>query len=175
MIIAMIKRIILVLGLLSLPFIGGLLFTYDIIKIEWISFMEIQPSFDAQEDPLPMPPRSVPIQGAMIIEGLAPPENPVAADAASVERGRQLYEPHCALCHGVQANGAGPFAGFLRRFPPANLVEGNAVNLSDGEIFIIISQGVPDRMPALASNLPTAQERWDIVNYIRSLQAMGGQ
>jgi len=171
----MIKRIVLVLGLLALPFIVGLLFTYDILKIEWISFMEIQPSFRAQEDPLPMPPRSVPIQGATIIEGLGTPENPVPADAVSIERGRLLYEPHCALCHGNQANGAGPFAGFLRQFPPANLLEGNSVSMSDGDMFIVISNGVPGRMPALRGNLPTARERWDVVNYIRSLQAQSGQ
>jgi hypothetical protein len=47
----MIKRIVIVLALLSMPLIVGLLFTYDIVKIEWISMMEIQPSFRAQEDP----------------------------------------------------------------------------------------------------------------------------
>ena len=31
------------------------LWAYDVIKIDFISFMEIQPSFDVQEDPLPVP------------------------------------------------------------------------------------------------------------------------
>ena len=31
-----------------------LLFSYDIIKLEWISFMEIQPSHRQMEDPLPV-------------------------------------------------------------------------------------------------------------------------
>lgn len=169
----MIKRIVLVLGILAMPLIVGLLFTYDIIKIEWISMMEIQPSFQAQEDPLPMPARSVPIQGAAIIEGLGAPENPVRADEVSLARGQALYEPHCALCHGSQGNGAGPFAGFLRQFPPANLLQGNAVEMSDGEMFVIITNGIPGRMPAMKANLPTARDRWDVVNYVRSLQ--GGQ
>jgi mono/diheme cytochrome c family protein len=171
----MIKRIVIVLGLLSLPLIFGLLFTYDIVKIEWISMMEIQPSFQAQEDPLPMPPRSVPIEGATIIEGLGAPENPVEADELSLERGQLLYEPHCGLCHGANGTGNGPFSAFLATYRPSNLTEGNAVEMSDGDIFIIISHGIPDRMPSLRANLPTARDRWDVVNYVRYLQEQAGQ
>jgi mono/diheme cytochrome c family protein len=171
----MIKRIVIVLGLLSLPLIFGLLFTYDIVKIEWISMMEIQPSFQAQEDPLPMPPRSVPIEGATIIEGLGAPENPVEADELSLERGQLLYEPHCGLCHGANGTGNGPFSAFLATYRPSNLTEGNAVEMSDGDIFIIISHGIPNRMPSLRANLPTARDRWDVVNYVRYLQEQAGQ
>ena len=60
---AVMKRLAIILALLAAPLIIGLLFTYDIIKIEWISFMEIQPSFRPQEDPLPMPARSVRLTG----------------------------------------------------------------------------------------------------------------
>jgi len=67
---AVLKRLIIVLGLAVTPLLIGLLFTYDILKIEWISFMEIQPSFIAQEDPLPLPARSVPVQGAAYIPEL---------------------------------------------------------------------------------------------------------
>jgi mono/diheme cytochrome c family protein len=171
----MIKRIVIVLGLLSLPLIFGLLFTYDIVKIEWISMMEIQPSFRAQEDPLPMPARSVPIEGATIIEGLGAPDNPVEADELSLERGQLLYEPHCGLCHGANGTGNGPFSAFLATYRPANLTEGNAVEMSDGDMFIIISHGIPDRMPSLRANLPTARDRWDVVNYVRYLQEQAGQ
>jgi mono/diheme cytochrome c family protein len=166
----MIKRIVIVLALLSMPLIIGLLFTYDIVKIEWISMMEIQPSFRAQEDPLPMPARSVPIQGATIIGGLGAPENPVQADAVSLERGQLLYEPHCGLCHGNQGAGNGPFAAFLATYRPSNLLEGNAVSMSDGDMFIIISNGIEGRMPAMKANLPTARDRWDVINYVRYLQ-----
>lgn len=37
----MIKRLILVLGIVAIPMLGALLFSYDIIKIEWISTMKI--------------------------------------------------------------------------------------------------------------------------------------
>jgi mono/diheme cytochrome c family protein len=171
----MIKRIVIVLGLLALPFAVGLLFTYDILKIEWISMMEIQPSFRAQEDPLPLPARSVPIQGAMIIEGAGAPENPVPADNVSIQRGQALYEPHCGVCHGIQGDGMAVVRSFLREFPPANLLEGASVEMSDGDMFVIISNGIPGRMPAMRANLPTARDRWDVVNYVRSLQEQAGQ
>ncbi|GAP14051.1 cytochrome c, mono- and diheme variants [Longilinea arvoryzae] len=168
----MIKRMILVLGILALPLLGGLLFTYDIIKIDWISFMEIQPSFRAQEDPLPLPARSVPVQGAAYIAELGAPTNPVPADEASLARGKDSYNVACALCHGVDGKGKGPFATFLQN-KPANLLEGPPRTESDGAIFLTITNGVEGKMPALIENLPTAGARWDVVNYVRSLQAAG--
>ena len=84
----MTKRLLMILGGVALPLLVGLLFTYDVIKIDWISFMEIQPSFNPQEDPLPLPARSVPVQGAAYIAELGAPVNPVAADEASLARGK---------------------------------------------------------------------------------------
>jgi mono/diheme cytochrome c family protein len=166
----MIKRLILVLGILALPLIAGLVFTYDIVKIDWISFMEIQPSFRSQEDPLPLPARSVPIQGAAYIAELGAPANPVPADAESLARGKAAFDVSCALCHGVDGKGAGPFSAFLQN-KPANLLTGKPVTDSDGAIFLTITNGVDGRMPSLIENLPTAGARWDVVNYVRSLQA----
>ena len=169
---AVIKRLIIVLVVLASPLAVGLLFTYDIIKIEWISFMEIQPSFRTMEDPLPLPPRSIPVQGAAYIPELGPPSNPVAASQDSINRGKEHFDTACALCHGPAGRGDGPFSGFLVRYPPANLVreDANARQISDGAIFLVITNGVPERMPALIENLPTAEMRWDVVNYVRYLQ-----
>ncbi len=61
---AFLKRLSVLIVLLFALLGGGLLLTYDILKIEWISGMEIQESFNPQEQPLPVPARSVPIQGA---------------------------------------------------------------------------------------------------------------
>ena len=166
----MIKRILIVLGILSLPLALGLLFTYDVIKIEWISMMEIQPSFGAQEDPLPVPERSVPIQGAAYIPELGEPVNPVKADAESLARGEKYYGQMCAHCHGPAGAGNGPFSAFLVQRRPANLLEGRPLTSSDGYLFMVITDGVPDAMPALRGHLPEAQMRWDVVNYLRKLQ-----
>jgi mono/diheme cytochrome c family protein len=39
---------------------------------------------------------------------------------------------------------------------------------SDGDMFMTISSGIPDRMPALNENL-TVRDRWDVVNYVRAV------
>jgi mono/diheme cytochrome c family protein len=166
----MIKRLIILLGLVTLPLALGLLFTYDVIKIDWVSFMEIQSSYRPMEDPLPLPARSVPIEGVAYIPELGVPVNPVAAESDSLTSGKKLFETSCALCHGVSGEGDGSFSGFLSKFPPVSLVDVNRKSLSDGAIFMTITDGVPGRMPHLRENLPTAEMRWDVVNYVRLLQ-----
>jgi high-affinity iron transporter len=145
-----------------------LLFTYDIIKIEWISFMEIQPSYESMEDPRPVPARSIPIEGPVAIPGMLPPENPIEADEASITRGAVLYEIHCQMCHGATAEGNGPIAPFLLNARPANLTSPVVQSKSDGSIFLTITNGVEGKMPPLNENL-TVPERWDLVNFVRTL------
>jgi mono/diheme cytochrome c family protein len=166
----MIKKLAVLLILLVSPLIIGLLFTYDVLKLDWVSFMEIQSSFQPQEDPLPLPADSIPIQGAAFIPGAGAPLNPVPGDEVSLARGAQLYSSHCALCHGAAGKGNGQFAAFLTN-KPANLLVGNSKNNSDGALFLVISNGVAGKMPALKENLPGARERWDVVNYVRELQS----
>lgn len=170
---AVAKRLIIVLAVVAAPFLLILLFSYDVIKIDWISFMEIQPSYRSMEAPLPLPARSVPIQGAAYIAELGAPANPIRADEESLIRGQGYYETSCALCHGFSGKGDGNFAGFLTKVPPADLVaaDANARSLSDGAVFLTITNGVEGSMPSLIENLPTAEMRWDVVNYVRSLQA----
>lgn len=168
------KRITITLIALSLPFILGLLITYQVIRIDWVSFMEVQPSFKSMEAPLPPPPGAVPVQGAAYLIAQGDPLNPAPANAASLGRGRQLYDLNCAFCHGSQGKGDGGIAvEMVRR--PVDLTAPIVVRLTDGDIFIVITNGlkmVPGfkgGMPGLKDSL-TAGDRWDIVNYVRSLQ-----
>jgi mono/diheme cytochrome c family protein len=146
-----------------------LLFSYDIIKIDWPSFMEIQPSFKAMENPLPPPERSIPVEGPVSIPGMGAPENHTEADEASIARGAQLYSIHCLMCHGATAQGNGPIAPFLVNYKPADLTSEVVQSKSDGSFFLAISNGIEGKMPALNENL-TVPERWDVVNFLRTLQ-----
>ena len=146
-----------------------LIFSYDIIKIDWISFMEIQPSYRPMENPLPPPERSIPIEGPVAIPGMAAPANPVAADESSVTRGAELYVLHCQMCHGQTAEGTGPIAPFLAN-KPANLTSDVVQSKSDGSMFLTITNGITGKMPALNENL-LVSERWDVVNFLRTLKA----
>ncbi|NIV14985.1 MAG: c-type cytochrome [Aliifodinibius sp.] len=157
----LVTAIVVVAGLITI-------WAYDIIKIDFIGFMEIQPSFDSMEQPLAIPEKSIPIEGAAFIPGLGAPENPIEADQVSLERGSILFSIHCAQCHGENGEGNGPIAPFLVNKKPANLSSEATQDKNDGTLFLTISAGVPNAMPALNENL-NVRERWDIVNYLRTL------
>jgi len=144
------------------------LWAYDVIKIDFVSFMEIQPAFQPMYDPLPVPKDSIPVDGSVYIPSQGVPANPVPANAASVARGAQLFNINCSHCHGLQAKGNGPVSIYLQN-KPADLTSLPVQALSDGGIFLTISQGIQGKMPALNENL-TVRERWDVVNYIRTLK-----
>jgi mono/diheme cytochrome c family protein len=149
-------------------FFGALtLFSMDVIKLEWVTFMEIQPSFDAQEDPLPVPARSVPVDGPAFIPNMGAPDNPVAADDVSLERGANLYAINCTMCHGAIGEGNGQIAALLAN-KPANLALDVTQSKSDGALFLTLTNGVTDRMPSMIENL-TVRDRWDVVNFMRTL------
>lgn len=145
------------------------IFAYDVIKIDWVSFMEIEPNHQPMENPLPVPAQSIPIEGPASIPNMGPPTNPVTADPASIARGSELFHINCSQCHGVDGKGDGPIANFLQKVKPADLTGPVVSSLSDGAIFLVITNGMPGAMPPLNENL-TVRERWDVVNYVRTLQ-----
>ena len=136
------RQLFWLLGTLMVLFGILLLFTYDIIKIEWVSFMEIQPAYRPMEDPLPPPEHSIPIEGAIAIPGLGAPDNPTLADEASLARGKELYTINCQMCHGLNGQGNGQIAPFLLRSKPANLRSEVVQSKSDDSIFLTISNGL---------------------------------
>jgi S-disulfanyl-L-cysteine oxidoreductase SoxD len=150
-----------------------MIFAYDVIKIDWVVFMEIQDSYSTQEKPLPVPAQSIPVEGPAYIPGAGSPANPVPADEASLARGAQLFGIHCQMCHGETGEGNGTIAAFLIQKKPANLSTDLVQSKDDGTLFLTISNGF-GFMPALNENL-TVRERWDVVNYIRTLKAEEGQ
>jgi len=164
------KRLGLVFAGLAVVIGVLMIFSYDIIKIYWLSFMEIQPSYKQMENPLPVPERSIPIEGPVSIPNMGAPSNPVEADETSLMRGAELFAINCVPCHGEDGKGTGPVAAFLQERKPADLTGPVVRSLSDGAIFLTISNGKLPFMVPLNENL-TVRERWDVVNYIRTLQA----
>lgn len=158
------------LALIFMPFCLGLLFTYQVIRIPFPTDMENSPAIGYQEGPRQAPPEgAVPIQGQSVIPEEFP-VNPVDADATSLQRGKLLYQFHCALCHGETGVGDGPLAKYYSR-TPENLGGEQAAAEFDGSVYLAIVQGFGE-MPSLAENL-TVRERWDVVNYIRTLPSAG--
>lgn len=93
------------------------------------------------------------------------------ATPSSIARGVLIYRQNCAICHGVSLQGDGPMAPSLSP-PPANLMVHVPLH-SDMDLANWIAHGYPgSAMPAFAGKL-TEQQRWDVLNYIKSL-ADGG-
>jgi mono/diheme cytochrome c family protein len=161
------RRGLVIIGLVLTPFVIGLLCTYEWIKIPFPTDMDMQPSVGYQEGPRLLPP-----EGAVSVDGLSVipeefPVNPVPGDDVSLQRGRILYGLHCQLCHGPQGHGDGPLARYFDRTPP-NLAGPQITAEFDGSVYLTIVQGF-GQMPPLAENL-TPRERWDVINYVRTLE-----
>lgn len=93
--------------------------------------------------------------------------NPIPATAESMARGREIYGPSCASCHGATGRGDGP-AGFTLRPRPADFRLHMAAGHTDAQLFGWIQGGVDGTgMPAFADQL-TDEEIWHVVNYIRA-------
>ena len=160
------RRGLVIIGLVLTPFIIGLLFTYEIIKIPFPTNMSEQPSTGYQDAPRKLPPEgAVPVQGLSVIPEEFP-VNPVPADEISLQRGAILYGIHCQVCHGAQGHGDGPLVSYFDR-TPQNLTAEQITGEFDGSVYLTLVQGF-GQMPSLAENL-TPRERWDVINYVRTL------
>lgn len=98
-----------------------------------------------------------------------PDANPVAADAASVNRGEQIFVQRCTGCHGKKADGKGPNSiDMLPR--PRNLRNADFVNATnDRRMFESILYGVQGTaMPPWVDYGLSQKDVGDLVNYLRS-------
>ena len=77
-----------------------------------------------------------------------------------------FYEDKCAACHGLQGDGRGTVKD-LNPSPPDFTDRHMMEEMTGGEIFWKITTG-KGPMPSYKKEL-TEKERWDLVNYIKSL------
>jgi len=93
-------------------------------------------------------------------------KNPVDA-GTDTAMGKSLYTKHCKSCHGVEGYGDGPKAedldGELGDFSSEEFQA-----QSDGALFYKTTVGRDD-MPEFIKKLPDDEDRWLIVNYMRTL------
>jgi copper resistance protein D len=90
--------------------------------------------------------------------------------ALSIAHGLQLYDDHCAVCHGTEGYGDGPAAAGLRP-RPADLTAKHTADHTAGDIFWWLTHGMMGRaMPGFQDRL-SEEERWDLINVVRILSA----
>jgi glucose/arabinose dehydrogenase/cytochrome c5 len=86
-------------------------------------------------------------------------KNPYAGKADAAKSGGTVYAGNCAKCHGTQGQGTGNIPDLRRGATP---------QAKDGEVFWYVRHGDPrNGMPAWPAL--TAEQRWDVVTYIRTL------
>ena len=95
-------------------------------------------------------------------------KNPVASNAESLAEGKSLYATHCKSCHGTKGLGDGSKAAQLKT-EPGDFSKADFQAQSDGALFYKTSEGRED-MPSFKKKIPDADERWSIVNYLRTLK-----
>ena len=156
---------------------------WEQVSAGWFPQMKEQPAVQALENvpPLEPPEGTIPLGGleprivaaapAFMPQAMGLP-NPIATSEASVERGRELYGIYCSVCHGgdgmgLQSSEPLPVAQKLAEggMPPVPLLAVPAY--TDGFLFTKIRYGKPG-MPGYPQIAP--EDRWHIVNYLRTMK-----
>lgn len=94
-------------------------------------------------------------------------ENPYVDKADDDNVGQELWIEHCKSCHGKTGNGDGKKAEELetemRDFEDEEVLAQN-----DGELYYKSFIG-RDEMPNFEKDIPDEQDRWMLINYLRTL------
>jgi len=92
----------------------------------------------------------------------------VASSAESIAEGKTLYATHCKSCHGAKGLGDGSKSAQLKT-EPGDFSKADFQAQTDGAIFYKTSEGRDD-MPSFKKKIPEADDRWNIVNFLRTLK-----
>lgn len=115
-----------------------------------------------------------PYRYALDFEGSAKNQNPLEGQYTEsvLKVGQKYYTIHCAVCHGVNGEGGekASVAETMALKPPA-MISDKIKGWTDGQIYHVITMGQGNMGP-YASHIQ-AQYRWQVVNYIRTLQGKG--
>lgn len=95
-------------------------------------------------------------------------ENPYTGDKSLDRVGKMLYTKHCKSCHGSKGEGDGPKAASMS-VKIRDLGSDEVQEQSDGVLYYQSIIGRDD-MPNYEKKIPVEEDRWAVINYIRSLK-----
>lgn len=170
---------------LAIPFLAACNMDKSRPNVEVIQGMLESPAVKAQEYDASSPNNSgmrVPPDGtvprgfepypyAADFEGAQRNKNPLAGEMTEevLSVGQKYYITQCAVCHGVKGQGGeSTSVAQMMALKPPTLLSDKVVGWTDGHMYHVITMG-QGVMGPYASHIP-AQYRWQVVNYIRSLQ-----
>ena len=93
--------------------------------------------------------------------------NPLPLTQPIAERGRKVFNDHCAICHGTVGDGV-PLLSRAYGGKPGNFLSNEIRARPDGHYFGVLMLG-KNAMPSYAADLDE-NDRWAAVHYIRILQ-----
>ena len=147
--------------------------------------MHYQPTYHSQEPPRLMPAaQSVPVTGREVpltLDDVSTITNPIPGQG--IERGAELFDINCSMCHGIAGRGDGQVLktmietyGYVPKLSPDLPT---VKLLPDGFLFSIISNRdliltdpAQDKVMPQFQKLLTVEERWMLVNYIKTLPGL---
>jgi mono/diheme cytochrome c family protein len=143
--------------------------------------MEDQPRLDAQAPDtfftsgrgMQLPPDGTVPRAFMPILAAGPGDggkalmNPLPVTASVLERGRTLFDLHCAVCHDRLGTGQA-WLDSTYKAQPTDLQSSTVRDASDGYLYWVISRGFAS-MPAYAADI-SPDDRWAVIRYVRALQ-----
>jgi len=109
-------------------------------------------------------------------QNAAPPSATFLTESVNLEAGRELFQDHCATCHGETGRGDG-LAGQAGRLKPANLADPNGVAREPLSYWFwrVSEGGTAEPFHSRGSIMPAWKyhlseiERWQVIAYALSL------
>jgi len=104
--------------------------------------------------------------------------NPLLRSDLALRNAQVLWKKHCETCHGATGRGDGPNARLHEQrkgHAPRNLTNPKVqANLTDGDIFWRITKGIVEEgnnviMPRYEEKIPSENDRWQLVLFVREL------
>lgn len=98
--------------------------------------------------------------------------NPFPITKAGLDKAKPLYETYCGICHGSKADGQGYLVTAPdSKYPaqPKNLIGDDMIAAGNGRFYFAMMYG-KNVMGGYSDKL-SFEERWQVLHYIRSLQA----
>ena len=95
-------------------------------------------------------------------------KNPLTLSRLTIAQGRDHFADHCAVCHGNNGDGKTMIGEGL--YPPPPELKRETQNLSDGEIFYIIKNGI--RFTGMPGFGGSDEDNWKLVSFIRHMPEM---
>jgi len=99
--------------------------------------------------------------------------NPVKSSPEGLAEARKVFGYDCEMCHGAKGDGKGEVVESMKLTMHDWREPATLANISDGEIFYIITKG-KGKMMAEGDRVPE-KLRWNLVNLVRALAAKGGE